>query len=419
MLIADKYISKIYKVLFSLVIALFLVPWAYLDQASGLYSFMPRKVLFLLMAMAGAVLILAGKDIFRKVMHGAVFVALGLLHLKLHGYLEPHYFFEFIYMEVALLIFFAPTEIKEKLLKISPVILYILLFKAIFFRVGSHIHGGFYSSNTYATYMVYLSFIEIYKKRYWNLVPAVVVMFFAGSKAVYMVLGIVIILTCFSYLNAVRQNKVINKNKIFKNFYYPIFVAFIFVGILSQAMVRTDYYQNWVKDIEPIRKDLTEENMIMYGVDSSEEALKKRRAVLRDIDKQLSEKELSNGPLISNVSMSGGFRVNQYEYMYENLYKYFLVGDTVGSQREMIGHNPHSAPIDFISRLGLLYLILVLVFYKRLFKAMDLFRLNVSILPIMAFQPYGFTIGHSIVILSFVYSLAKLAKSQTAQSEAI
>jgi hypothetical protein len=166
---------------------------------------------------------------------------------------------------------------------------------------------------------------------------------------------------------------------------------------------------------DEIKLDKTE-NSLSEEEKNSKKLEKARVVLLKTKEMQFNDNKLTvtASPLVTDLGMSSGLRVAQYDYMFSNLAKYFWIGNSVVIQNEIYGHNPHSAFVDFISKLGLLYLILILVLYAKLFKFMDLFFINVCVIPILAFQPYGFTIGHSIVILSFGYALAKLAKEKSA-----
>jgi hypothetical protein len=421
-LVAEKYILKLYLALYSLVIALFVIPWAYFDKNGYMgpgYSFFPRKIIFVLMAVVGLALVLSRKISSRKIIKVCLFGVLGLAHWKIRGYIEPHYFFEFIYLELALLILFAPVETKQKMLKYSSLLLYIVLLKAFIFHMGNYIHGGFFSSNLFATYIVYLSFIEIYRKKYWNLIPAILMLYMVGSKSSYISITVIILLFLGSNIPTLKKVQIWFEHsrwKKFNNFYISLSLAAISILIFTLVMARTDKYKAWSEKMAPSIAETTKNNMIMYGLDRESKFETEKGRLLNIIEDQFKENPVTLKPLITDVGMSIGLRVTQYDYMYSNLMKYFWLGDTEGSQVKMMGHNPHSAVIDFISRLGLLYLILVLFFYSPLFKAMNLFMLNVSIMPILAFQPYGFSIGHSIVILAFVYSLAKEAKEQSSRT---
>jgi len=419
MLVASKYLSKIYLALYGSVIVLLIIPWAYFESnqisAHG-YSFLPRRVNFILIAVMGLALILIQGLNRREILKAFLFGILGLSHWVLRGYIEPHYFFEFIYLELAVLIIFTPNEIKQKILTYSSWILYALLIKAFVFRMGNYIHGGFFSSNLYATYIVYLSFVEIYRKRYWNLIPALLTLYMVGSKSSYMSIVTMIILTVVSNTFLLQKTQIWFaqfKLKKLNHFYTPLVLSALSIFIFTSIMVRTDYYKSWSERTALSRSEVTKNNMIMYGLGDSEESESEKGRLLNIIEDQFKDNAVSVKPLITDVSMSIGLRLTQYQHMHDNLGKYFGLGDTKGSQAQMLGHNPHSAVVDFISRLGFMYLILILFFYSRLFKAMDLFKFNVSIIPILAFQPYGFSIGHSIVILAFAYSLAKAAKEKS------
>lgn len=420
MLVLQKHLNKFYYILFGLVFVLLAIPWAIYEQQAIDYTFLPRKIIFVLMAVISFIILLTQRISLKQMLLCAAFFGLGLLHTKIAGYLEPHYFFEFIYLEIALLLAFAPTVVKQNMLKFSSWLLYVVLAKAFVFRMGSYVHGGFYSSNLFATYIVFLSFIEVYRRRFWNLIPAILVIYFVGSKSSYMAMTGLVLFSIYLYLEAkgkcqslVEKVKSIKLTKKF-NFYWPMFIAAIAILIFTQIMVQTAYFKDWTASMAPSKEETTKNNLIMYGVDVKEQDEAQREVLLITKEMQYHENKISISapPLITDVGLSLALRLTQYEYMYKNILSYFWTGDTVKSQGEMFGHNPHSAFPDFVSRLGLLYLILVLVFYARLFKVMDLVICNVCIIPILAFQPYGFTIGHSIVILSMVYSLAKVAKEQ-------
>ncbi len=421
MLITDKNLQRLYTALFLFVFALIISPWAYFDPTSLNYSYLPRQILLILiMIFAGLIIILCRKVTYKKIFIGFTFLGLGLLHSYINGYHEPHYIYQFLFYEIATLIIFAPAEVKDKMLKYSHYVLYILLAKALYFRMGTYIHGGFLSSNIYATYIVYLCFIEFYKKRYWNFIPSIAVLYFVGSKAAYMAMVVLLVFTLFRYLAKKKLFEDIFENK-FKfifvkktNLYWSISIAGFLIFIFTTIAVRTDYYINWSIMMAPIKMEVTKINMIMYGLDKSEESQKKRQMLLLEREGHFRDNELSlfEKPLITDVGSSLGLRLTQYDYMHTNITKYFLIGNTVETQMEIYGDNPHSAFIDIVSRLGLLYLVLILTFYSHVFKFMNLVVCNICLIPFLAFQPYGFTIGHSIIILSLVYALSKKAEDQ-------
>ncbi len=282
--------------------------------------------------------------------------------------------------------------------------------------------GGFQSSNLYGSYIIYLSFIEVARRRFWNLVPALMIIYVVGSKACYMASLVLLAYAVFCFFESkgklVTFTSYISRYRLPSrfNFYWPLAISGLAVVIFTQVMIRTDYFINWSKSMESSKADTTRNNMLMYGLSKEKNAEPEREKLLKKIEGQYVDNHISltAPPLITDVGMSVGLRVTQYDYIFKNILRYFFVGDTIESQGQMFGHNPHSAIPDFISRLGLLYLIVVLIFYARLFKAMNLLFFNVGILPILAFQPYGFTIGHSIVILSLTYALTKTARQQNA-----
>jgi hypothetical protein len=357
MLINDKYILRFYRALYGLVFILLIMPWTYYDIKAVEYSFLPRRILFVIMAICAAFIILQRKLSWRKFIKLFIFISLGALHWKLNGYNEPHYFFEFVYLEIAVLFIYAPISVRVEMLKWSPYVLYLLLLKAFFFRIGSYIHGGFLSSNLYAAYIVYLCFIEVYKKRYWNLVPAIMVLYFVGSKASYMAMALLLILGLIRHLAGLQKFeqvslKISKFNFLNKNyFYWPVGISALFVLIFTLVMVKTEYYQEWTKKMAPSKAESTQNNMVMYGLDKSIETENLRKVLTKTKDMQFEDRKLSvsETPMITDVGMSVGLRLVQYDYMYSNIEKFFWVGNTIKSQQQMFGNNPHSAFIDFIS----------------------------------------------------------------------
>lgn len=412
--------NKLYYLLYSLVLSLFIIPWMYFDDKMVDYSFLPKKVIFMLMAFVSVLIIFNRKLSIRKAIKLLLFASLAGMHWYLNGYNEPHYLYQFLYLEIAVLVILAPDKVKERMLKYSTFVFYALLLKALYFKIGSYVHGGFLSSNLFASYIVYLGFVEVYKKHYFSLLPAIFVLYFVGSKAGYMAISILSVFALVAYFSQIKQlDQVFLRIKDFTlvkrvNFYWPLAIAAVAVLVFTKIMVRSESHRSWTQEIEPSREESTQNNMITYGLDKSDEGEKKREIFLVTKEQQFKEKEISvfKKPLITDINVSIGTRLIQYDYMYSNLHKYFLVGNTIKSQSQMLGHNPHSAFVDIISRLGVLYLLLVLFFYSHLFKSMNLFYCNVSIIPILAFQPYGFSIGHSIIVLSLVYALAKTAKER-------
>jgi hypothetical protein len=455
----------LYTILYGLVFALLVIPWAYYIPKEIRYSFLPRQLIFVLMSLVLGLIWIRQDKLIQKMTVGAIFVGLFALQWVRVGYPEPHDIFEFLYLEIALLIVSAPVEIKEKMLRYSSIILYVVLAKAFFFRMGTYVHGGFNSSNLYGTYIVFLCFIEVARRRYWNLIPAFLIIYVVGSKACYMASIVLVLYAAYTYLESkgkLQQTPLVAwKSKIESrlSFYWPFLFAAAVIFVFTQIMTRTEYYKNWSKSMEPSRAETTRNNMIMYGLiqptappvpleevsppeklpdgkekkrtSLEEEELSvinkkddpvehERKVLLRTKEMQFNDSKmsLSAPPLITDVGMSAGLRLTQYQYMFQNLGKYFFTGDTIGSQSEMYGHNPHSSFPDFVSRLGLLYLLLVLILYVRLFKFMNLLFFNLGVLPILAFQPYGFTIGHSIVILALAYALTKQALESRQSSAA-
>lgn len=155
--------------------------------------------------------------------------------------------------------------------------------------------------------------------------------------------------------------------------------------------------------------------MLVYGLDKTDESLRQVLVVTRDMQfRDTAPQKTINKPMITNLDLSIGLRVFQYIHMYDNILNYFILGDVLGSQQKMLGHNPHSAVIDFISRLGVMYFILCILFYSSLFSQMKLFAFNLGLVPVLCFQPYGFTLGHSIIVLAMVYTLSKFALEKRA-----
>jgi hypothetical protein len=406
-----------YNVLYALVFLLLLAPWAYFDAENYTYSFLPRKIIFVLIGITVALTLLVQKWDWKRVALGVGALSFLGIHYKQNGYLESHYLLQFFYLEIAVLILMAPEEIKAKFSKYSHFIFYIVMIKTAFFRTGGYIHGGFLSSNLYATYIILFCFIEIYQRRFYNLIPAAILLYFTGSKAAYIAIAVLILGYALQTILQDRVKKIVTKFNFHFSWTLIVTTSLVYIGTIF--IVTTDYYHNWLEYIEPQRKEITERNMIRYGLDITPENEKERIEdfLARQEFYKQKDPSLYNGPLISDVPTSLGLRINQYHYMYTHLPTYFFVGDTIGSQRQIFGHNPHSAVVDFISRLGVLYLILMLFFYRRLFTSMDMVICNLSLIPILAFQPYGFTIGHSLPILSLLYGLAQFAYKSRSENK--
>lgn len=411
--------EKLYLMLYGLILGLLVVPWVFYIENEVRYSFLPRRILFAVFTCVAVLIILLQRPFpKKKIWIALLFASLGILHWQLKKYLEPHYFLQFTYMEMASLVFLAPDSIKEKVLKWSSILLYLFLAKALYYRMGTYIHGGLLSSNLYGTYIVYLCFLEVARRRYWNLIPAFVVIFYVGSKACYLASLVVILAAIYQFFKDRKSDFSVLRfcrTRIEKgvSFYWPLAIATVFIAGFTAVMLQTKKYQDWSKSMEGSKAETTQNNLIMYGVNQNSAAAEEdRKHLLKKIEGQFNENKMSlqAPPLITDVGMSMGLRVAQYSHVFQNLHLYFFVGDANKAQAEMYGHNPHSAVPDIISRLGLLYLILILVFYSSVFKSMNLFFFNLGILPILSFQPYGFTIGHSIVLLSVIYTLTKYAE---------
>lgn len=405
-------------ILYSLIFALLLIPWAYFDEAKFDYSFTPRKILYFMLGLFSSLLILQQKWQWKRIFLFIGALAFFGLHNYLNGYYESHYILQFFYLEIALLVVFAPDKVKRNFAKYSHYILYAFLLKAIFLRIGGFIHGGFLSSNLYATYLVYFCFIEIYQKRYWNLIPAIAVIYLAGSKAAY--IAVLLLITLYALQKILEKTQIYAK--VFQtlkkfNFYWSLGLAAGLILIVTIIISSTAYYHHWLAIMEPQRQQITELNMLRYGLstDPADENMRVKDLLAKQQffkDKGM----IAEGPMISDVPTSLGLRINQYDYIHDHIFDYTIVGDTIGSQIQIFGHNPHSAVVDFISRLGLIYLILILFFYKKIFTSFNLIVCNISLIPILAFQPYGFTIGHSLPILCLLYGLAQISsKDHTAE----
>lgn len=416
----QRYETQLYSVLLTFVYALFVIPWVYFDEKARDYSFLPRRVVFVLAALLGALLFF-GKRFSWKNTAVIIFLSgLGLLHWNLKDEIEPHYFFEWAYLELAVLVLFSPESVKKTVLKYSVYVFYFYLAKALYFRIGAHIHGGLYSSNLYGTYLLYLSFIEVASRRYWSLIPALVIIFYVGSKACY--LGVPALLLYAVYLilkdrQILLSNKgfdLIKKNAFRFSLMTAIGISVIAVFAFTKIMVKSDLYLSWEKTMLGSKQETTANNLAMYGLDKTPMGGIKKEVFLKERELQLEARELTlDRPQVTDVTMSLGVRLLQYDYIFRELVRdYLILGDTVSSQKEMLGHNPHSAVPDFISRLGLLYLLIILFFYRKLFLNMNHFFFNLALFPILCFQPYGFTIGHSIVGLSLIYALTQQAEKK-------
>ncbi len=129
MLSHEKWSHRLGLLLYGLAFSLLVFPWAYYDVQNVAYSFLPRRFLFLLLGLVALLIATRNKISYRQILLGFFFALLGLFHWQLKGYMEPHYFLEFAYLEIALLILFSPTEVKEKMLKYSSVLLYLVLIR--------------------------------------------------------------------------------------------------------------------------------------------------------------------------------------------------------------------------------------------------------------------------------------------------
>lgn len=420
----SKQSEKLYLLLYGLVFSLLVIPWVYYQADQVKYSFLPRQTLFILIAGAGFLvwLLQSPKYQLRTVCLAIFFFSLGILHWKLNGFFESHYFFQFLYLEIAALVFFAPPAVKDKILKYSSIVLYIFLAKGLYFRVEKYIHGGLLSSNLYGSYIIYLCFLEVARRRYWNLLPALAVVFYAGSKASYLAsipLGLFALHTYCQdrKLQLPWVQATINKVGDCFNLLVALAVSAASIIMLTFVLIQSQGFKDWSKMMGPSKDSLTtHNNMIMYGLrTSTPQDEEQRKELLQRVEGQFQENKISSessAPETTEVGLSLWLRLSQYSYMYKNLNKYFFLGNTNESQEEMYGHNPHSAVPDFISRLGLLYLLVALFFYSALYKSFNLLFFNLGLLPILCFQPYGFTIGHSFVLLSLIYALTKHAASK-------
>lgn len=405
-----------------MVCLLVIVPWSYFDEKKLSYIFLQRQILLVLISIvSGFILIGNFKNFFKnnlKIFGWLLFSGLGVLHFSAYQYFEKHYFLQFIFLEVASLIFIAPNSVKEVFLKYSKYIFYILILKFIFLRIGSYIHGGFNSSNLFATYIFLFLWLEFYKKAYFNILLGTVALYFIGSKAVY--LGVVI-LYFFLFTDLVKEKiptLLMNSYWLkFKNMDILAFVgaSFLAVFLFTTVVRQTGFYKKWYEMNSPSFAESTKNNMLVYGLDKTDESLRQVLVVTRDMQfRDTAPQKTINKPMITNLDLSIGLRVFQYVHMYDNILNYFILGDVLGSQQKMLGHNPHSAVIDFISRLGVMYFILCILFYSSLFSQMKLFAFNLGLAPVLCFQPYGFTLGHSIIVLAMVYTLSKFALEKRA-----
>lgn len=414
-----RHEAQLHGILYVFVYSIFVIPWMYFDEKARDYSFLPRRILFVLAALTGGLLFL-GKRFNWKTIAVIVFLSgLGLLHWYLKEEIEPHYFFEWAYLELAILVLMAPESVKKAALKYSVYVFYFFIIKAFYFRIGAHIHGGLYSSNLYGTYLLYLSFIEVASRRYWNLIPALIVIFYVGSKACYFGVPVLLLYVLYLFLKdrqifSDKRFDFIKQNTIRFSFMVAIAISVVVVFTFTKIMVKSDLYLNWEKTMVGSKKETTENNLAIYGMDKTPLGEIKKEVFLKERELQLEAIPLAlEKPQVTDVTMSLGVRLLQYNYMFTELFHDFLIlGDTPSSQKEMLGHNPHSAVPDFISRLGLLYLLVVLFFYRKLFLSMNMLFFNLALFPILCFQPYGFTIGHSIVGLSLIYALTQQAEKE-------
>ncbi|WP_413287805.1 hypothetical protein [Bdellovibrio sp. HCB337] len=399
----QKREERLTEIMYYVAFACLIIPWGYVVEETGDYSFLPKMVSNLLLAAVGLLVAFARPIEWKKL---ALVAAAGILmgiHYFKNGYLEPHYLYQVVYLELAALIYFSSPEVKKRILKYSPYLFYIFLIKAYFFRNGLFVHGGTFSSNLYSAMLMYFCWVEVSQKRYWNLLIALPVIVIGGSKAVYM--GITIFLVS-SFIIAKWNSGFIRKLQSF-GLQWFLATAFLVTLAITLVMQSTAYYQDWLSGIEPHRKAITERNMILYGFGLTQQDEETKSQLMEE-----KRRALKDARPMSEVDTSLGLRLNQYDYMYSNLPKYFLVGNAAGSSWQMFGHNPHSAVIDFISRLGGLFFLLCMFFYRRLFASMKNLAFNLSLLPILVFQPYGFTIGHVLPLMVLLYALGSCPKEQ-------
>lgn len=420
-LFLKKNIEKLYLVLYGLILSLLVVPWFYYQTELVRYSFLPRRILFVLIALAGLLvwLVQPMNHLRRTILIGVFFTSLGIAHWRFNGFFESHYFLQFLYLELAMLVLFAPSAVKEKMLKYSSIVLYIFLVKGLFFRMEKYVHGGLLSSNLYGTYIIYLCFLEVARRRYWNLLPALAVVFYAGSKASYLASIPLVFFAIYTYYSDHNsQVSIIQfvKNKISDrfNFFWALAISAVSVMVFTFTMIQADGFKDWTKMMGSSKDALTtHNNMIMYGLRTTTPQIEEqRKELLKRVETQFHDNKMSSessAPVTTEVGLSLWLRLAQYSHVYQNIEKYFFLGNTIESQEQMYGHNPHSAVPDIISRLGLLYLVMMLVFYANFYKFLNLLFFNLSLLPILCFQPYGFTIGHSVVLLSLIYTLTQQA----------
>lgn len=177
-------------------------------------------------------------------------------------------------------------------------------------------------------------------------------------------------------------------------------ITLLFTLLASQS----PYHTGWADSISPAQKDITTERNLKRRNLITEEWEERKK----DFDTKQDGLTLENP--ISDFRTSFNLRVVQYEEMLKELHKYFFVGNIFKIAYKAFGFNPHNSILDFISRLGLLYFIGIIYLYRVQFFKLNIVFVNLCILPILVYQPFGYTLGHGFLVFMFYYCLISVKK---------
>jgi hypothetical protein len=397
--------QKLYLALCSIVFINLVIPWGSLDEQAVRYSFLPHKILTALLIFIWIAIVATEKKLLEKYIPFMIAVLMTLLHYKFRGTLETHYIIQIFYLEISYTLLTFPHSVLNKCnLFIAP-LLVILLMKAPFFRIGPMIHGGFLSSNLYATYIFYITIPIIYFNRYLLAAASAIAIFYIGSKAVYLSsLSFIILFASKKFV----ERKIPSLKESQMGIFPTIIISVLITTVMTFFTINTSQYLNFRERLETSRREITDITLMRYNLIFDD--LYRERVLESFLEKRkgLEEKSFSfTSPLISDPKASLFLRISQYQYVLLNLKKFLFIGDELTVRENAYGHNPHNAILDLISRFGILFTFFIFYYYRKLFFLMKNRLLNLCLLPIIIFQPYSFTLGFSLIILCFIYNYAR------------
>ncbi|WP_393063893.1 hypothetical protein [Halobacteriovorax sp. FRX-2] len=395
-MLRDLPINNFNKIVNNLILVLYIIiPWSYIDTATSTYNFTPKYIALTLLILTFIPITVSSTNLvvkFKKAFCALMFLVLSYL---INERIELNYITQIIYLELACLIISKEASSTQLLSKILRYATPLLILKCYIFRNGLFIHGGFASSNFLSLIILLSLMIEIHNKSFITTILYILILIPLGSKTAYISL-ILLILYNFSKSSIFLKRNFYDR---FSNFYYTIAFSIVITIFSTSFIASTNFYKNWINHFSIKRQEITFKNMVRSGLLKDQEFLTK--------DFKNKQNELKTEFPISPTYYTLNLRILQNLNIMKDFNHYFISGALIKSATKSFGFNPHNAILGFIAQLGFLYLLYLFFVFSDLFLKLDNPVLNLLLFPYLLFQPYGYTLGHGLIIISIYYVIIK------------